>query len=337
MSKTPSPNHAVAVAWTEMVASLDGHSTLREGTPSLADYALGQFNPKAVIERLLDPEPPYFALKDILFAGLCAWTVCPNAPHLIEEAMVLAGVSRMADLEAEHQRRFPQDPFLADIIARIAGPGIDFYRDFYYPMGGLRRVLSARSPKLFGQALQAESKNIGFAVEMMRVCHYHALHLQDRMRFRRAAIKGAGEAVSQLLKASKEDINVLNNILRENRPQRSANQSNCARNATPFQESAAQSYATFSMRVGNKTLLDILRCGEANLKSHGHLLPEWLCRAGYAANTIIRPMYPRDSSEKQLIFLPTLTAIIIDPPSFGPYAKMIHEAFGENRQRLRAL
>ena len=178
--KTAPTNDEAGVAWRDIYSQIAAGSVLTADAPPLISYALVNFRPELVLERLLDPRPSYFAHKDILFAGLCTWTVAPKRQTLIEEAMVLAGATRLAAIEQKHQKQLPQAPMLAEIVTRVAGPGIDFYQDFYYPAGGLQRVIKARSPRLMRRSLQFASREIGFAVEMMRVCHDHAARLQDR-------------------------------------------------------------------------------------------------------------------------------------------------------------
>jgi len=68
VSESSSSSHTVATAWAELIAGLNAHSTLRDDTPRFSDYALGRFDPRVVIERLLAPEPTYFAHMDIVRA-----------------------------------------------------------------------------------------------------------------------------------------------------------------------------------------------------------------------------------------------------------------------------
>ena len=327
MSKAASWSQALAESWAEMLVGLEARSTLKPETPRLTDYAFGRFDPKVVIERLLEPEPSYFALKDILFAGLCVWTVCPNSSHLIDDAMVLSGISRMAELEEHRKAQLPQDAFLADIVARLAGPGIDFYRDFYYPIGGLRRILNVQSPELLWQAVSKASDDIGFEVEIMRVCHYHALHLRDTDRYKISSNKGAGRAVSNLYQKSLKSPNIVNEILRENRTSTTQDPLNCQKKAAPFKSSAVLIYAASSILVGSQSFLQKMRAGNVNYREHKSLLMPWLSRAVYAAETIIEPMYPSISKASQIDFLPNIPKASIGPPEFGEESDAIHKAF----------
>ena len=60
----------------------------------------------------------------------------------------MAGAEHLVAIEQKNQKSFTQEPMLAGIVTQIAGQGIDFYQDFYYPAGGLQRIIKARSPKL---------------------------------------------------------------------------------------------------------------------------------------------------------------------------------------------
>src|SRR4051812_15757270 len=83
-------------AWLEFLKHLQEHrpSCLGPDSPSFVDYAWHQFDPKTVIEILLRDELSYFAHKDILFAGLSAWTVAPKRLVSIQHAMALAGMAK---------------------------------------------------------------------------------------------------------------------------------------------------------------------------------------------------------------------------------------------------
>jgi len=314
---------AQQAAWTTLTEHLQAGSVLQEGSPRLAEYALDNFDPKVVIERLLDPKPTYFAHKNILFAGLSAWVVAPHYPHLVKEAMILAGMSQLADLEAKKQKEFPQAPQLADVVIRIAGPGIDFYRDFYYPAGGLHRVVKARSPHLMRRSLKAASKYIGFQVEMMRICHYHAEHLQGSETFRQASLDWSSRALEDLIKVDSTPTIV--SYHSKNRPdiKRTINAHNCKKKSAPYSPSATLIYAASSINLENETLLAALCRGAVSFRKHGHYLPMWLGRAIHADRKIITPMYPSGMNNDQTEFLPAIAEIEIPAPNYGLDHKII--------------
>lgn len=323
----------VAAIWHELFAQIAAKSVLAPDALPLTDYALGNFNPKLVIERLLDPTPSYFAHKEILFAGLCAWTVGPKHTFLIEEAMVLAGASRLAVVERKHQEQLPQAPILADIVTRIGGPGIDFYQDFYYPAGGLQRIIKARSPRLMQRSLQAAAREIGFAVEMMRVCHDHALRLQDRRRYRTASFVSGGQAVSELLTLGKTKGGIVNTLLGQSLPKRTVDGLNSKKKSDKFSRSAAMIYAAYSIPCEGDTLLSLLCRGEATYKKYGHLLDEWVGRAAFVAKCVISPMYVREGMAEQTEYLSAITPIEIAPPDYGEASLHVDQAFKIARQK----
>lgn len=300
---------------------LIAESTLSDNTPRLSEYGLGHFDPKIVIERLLTRERTYFALKDILFAGLSAWTVSPGTLDLASDAMVLAGVSRLADLEEELQSKLPKDPILPEIIARLTGPGIDFYRDFYYPAGGSRRVLQTRSPKLLSDALVESSKEIPFAIDMMRVLHYHALNLQDRSLFRPASIESGSVAVSALRKLEAT---------------KTLTPNNCKKKSSRFRASETLLYAAHTIKLGDSTLLGHLQNGRATFKEHGHLLENWIARAVYIASHIVAPMYSSKSAREQTAFLPDISPTSLEAPDLGSGGeKVVRDSFAIKTRKKR--
>lgn len=333
MGKDVPATGEVAAVWQELFAQIAARTILSSDAVPLTTYALGSFKPKLVLERLLDPRPSYFAHKDILFAGLCAWTVGPKHPLLIDEAIVLAGASQLAAIERRHQQQLPQAPMLADIVTRVGGPGIDFYQDFYYPAGGLQRIIKARSPKLMQRSLQAASREIGFAIEMMRVCHDHAMRLKDRTRYRVASFISGGQAVSELLTLNKTKGGIVNTLLCANPPKRTVDGLNSKKKADKFSPSAAMIYAAYSLRYEGDTLLSLLCRGETTYKKHGHLLDEWAGRASFVAKSVISPMYVREGMSEQIEYLSSIQPIKIDPPNYGEASLQVDKAFRIARQK----
>lgn len=323
----------VAAVWHELFAQMAATSILTGDAPPLTDYALGNFKPKPVLERLLDPRPSYFAHKDILFAGLCAWTVAPKHQLLIEEAIVLAGAARLAAVERKHQEQLLEAPMLADIVSRVAGPGFDFYQDFYYPAGGLQRIIKARSPRLMQRSLQAASREIGFAVEMMRVCHDHATRLQDRKRYLAASYLSGGQAVSELLALSKAKGGVVNTCLGATLPKRTVDGLNSKKKSDKFLKSAAMIYAAYSVACDGNNLLSLICKGEESYKKHGHLLNEWAGRAAYVAKNVISPMYVREGMTEQTEYLSAVIPIEITPPKYGEASLHVEDAFKIARKK----
>jgi hypothetical protein len=212
-----------------------------------------------VIEILLRDEPSYFAHKEILFAGLSAWTVAPNLPTLGRHAMVLAGMKELARVERRSRKRLPGAELFADIVARLHDPGMDYYRDFYYPVGGLTTLINAGSPKVLARSLATASKDIQYVVAIMRVLHFHAERLQENSIYRRASLKSAGEAASA--------------YMRKLKLKGAVDPTNTVRYYNPFSRAAALIYAAHSIAAeGEQSLLELMCKGEANFLDDGRLV-----------------------------------------------------------------
>jgi hypothetical protein len=253
-----------------------------------------------VIDILLS-EQTYFAQKEILFSGLCAWTVCPHRPIVVQNAMVLAGISQLAKLELRTRRKMPDTELLADIIARVTGPGTDFYTDFYYPVGGLQTILEVGSPKILKRTIAKSSNNLDFVISVMRVLHFHAESMQGNADYRTASVKSACEAVSRLRKRTNAD--------------RALDPVNIARLYSPISTPAALIYAANSIVIDrDHSFLSIMRSGDASFASQGHLFTEWVRRAVYVGKAVLTPTFSRVSRDAQLGFLPELPPVAIAPP-----------------------
>ena len=332
MSDKASPNRAAAAAWIELRAQIDARSTMGRGSPHLTDYALDRFEPKTVMELLLDPEPTFFAHKDLLFSALSTWTICPSQHSLVQEAMVLTGIDQLAELEKNHRAAIPQDPLLADIISRLAGPGIDFYREFYYPIGGLSRVLKAQSLNNYRESMAHAARDIGFTLGIMKICHYHSENLSSRDHFRPASVKAASVALATILDPHKGGT-IHNHVeLDELHSVKPINSENCRKKHAPYSRSASLIYAAKSVWAGDKSLLDPIIGGSASYATHGVLVDEGFGRAAFIGPKIIGPMFERESLVEQMKFLPPVPALEFAAPKFEKCAGQIRSAFAKARK-----
>ncbi|MCJ2086457.1 hypothetical protein MKK88_10695 [Methylobacterium sp. E-005] len=247
--------------------------------------------------------------------------------------MILAGAACLASAEREYQKAFPQSPMLADIVTRLNGPGIDFYRDFYYPAGGLQRILVARSPATLKNDIQSASQWIELSVEMTRVCHFHADKLENRSKFLRASYASAGSAVSYLIGEGKRDKMVINSLLASRITNKTVDALNCQKRANEFSQSAALIYAAYSITYASENLLNVICRGEASYQKHGHLIAEWARRAAYVAEHIISPMYKRAGKFQQIEYLLDIPPLAFTGPDYGEATEGVKRAFAVMRPR----
>lgn len=97
---------------------------------------IAQFEPDAAAHHLVSSERAYAGEREMIFAGLCAWTIAPDDTKLVRTAIDLVGFRGFGNLESGNFRRLG---FTKD--AAIATHNSTKYRkylvEFYYPHGGM--------------------------------------------------------------------------------------------------------------------------------------------------------------------------------------------------------
>lgn len=85
------PKSDLVEAWQGIQARLsEARPSRRQGTSkSFAEYAWDTFAPREIVTNLAAPGDWYFAHKDILYDGFCAWVADPGSATLPKHAMVL--------------------------------------------------------------------------------------------------------------------------------------------------------------------------------------------------------------------------------------------------------
>ena len=282
-------------------------------SPRLFDYAWKGFQPEVVLAFLGSTEASYPAHKPLLFNALCTWTVCTDRPSLRQHGMLLVGIEQMRFAEALGRKAFPNNDLLGDVTARLTALGRDFYSDFYYPVGGLGAILKSSTPKQFARSIVKHSKDVLTVIGMMQILHYHQLHYSDRKAFHEASMNKATEAVERVFR----DIG---------NAEWAVNRTEVKRRWLRLCRPAALSYVAASLRPaeGERSMLDIIRAGEASFEQHGSLVPTWLARTRFVLNTVLAPLAGASSFEA--------AQTLVVPP--GEVEPLLAPSFGEEQSRV---
>lgn len=282
-----------------------GQRRLPSEWPRFIEYAWRRFEPRTVIELLVSDEPSYEGHKAILFSGLCTWVACPHKRDgLRMHGMLLVGIEQLRRAEALGRRAVPGgSAMIADMVGRMSTVGTDFYSDFYYPIGGIAQVVRSTTPANFRRSLERRSSDMLTVVSMMQIFDFHAKHLGDGARFYKASL-GKGMKLQDVLHRAAKRPGVVH-------------PDNADGRWKTLYPSAALSYAASTIAVDDRhSLLDAIRLGEAGYETHGHLLPQWLARARYAADTILAGLPEPRFAEANAEILPTVDPEPTPEPPF---------------------
>jgi hypothetical protein len=279
------------------------------------DCAWKRFNAPQVISALLSPGESYFAHKEVLFAALCAHVVAPGVAGLRKASIAVTAAKLMVQAEQRALKEFDGNGSLADAYLRLHGYGYDFLDQIYHPVGGLRTMMAAPSPKHLRTELAEASKDIPYAITIMKVHHHHVVNLLPEKKFGRPSINKSGALVSKLgLHEPKHRQTAVGGA------QRMEEYWKKHRATIALLYAASDIYTSSGSR-----LLDALMTGTARYGSHKRYIPEWIGKAAYAAEEILSKLSEPKTAQINRAMLPLINSVPITEPDFTD----------EQRERIR--
>ncbi|MEZ0249394.1 MAG: hypothetical protein ACAH20_00360, partial [Methylobacteriaceae bacterium] len=99
------------------------------GIRKFAEYAWDKFDAREVASILALPGDSYFAHKDVLYEGFCAWVACPNNVTLPKHGMVLRAALHLDAAEQFGRNRFDGIGQIGDIYIRTNIVGPEFFEE----------------------------------------------------------------------------------------------------------------------------------------------------------------------------------------------------------------
>ena len=240
--------------------------------PRFAEIALGNsFKAQQAIALLSGTGVEYPGFGEVLFAGLCAWTVAPADEAIRLSLMTQAVLDHVAAMESEASA-IASDDFEADVIARYLFVGGDFLRDVYFPLGGHAIFATAMSRPIIEDYLFGARRSIEMLAKALGLLHHAGDRFEDRSKY--------------LAPSQNRIVTVLDALEGDARVSRSAFLERWSENKATL----ALLYAASTIKTRGKTLLDAILSGEVNARDHMLHLPEWLPRARYVCDYVIKPL-----------------------------------------------
>ncbi len=162
------------------------------------NYAWQGFDPLKAATVLLSNDDSIFGRNEILFAALCVWVAGPQRTDLVRASVVLTMAGVLEKAEGAFREEYAGAPELGDVMFRSSSLGRGFFSSIYYPLGGLKTIRAARSPRSLKQALKSSAAGLKHVVSMCRLWHYHALSLFDRNVYRALGTASAADVISKM-------------------------------------------------------------------------------------------------------------------------------------------
>lgn len=290
-------------AWQDVQKRLaEQQPSQRQGTArKFAEYAWDKFDPREVARILALPGDSYFAHKDVLYEGFCAWVVCPNNVTLPRHGMVLRAALHLDAAEQFGRDRFGGIGQIGDIYIRTNVVGPEFFEEIYYPIGGILRIARSLSRAGYRKKLANGSKGIRYAVRVAEIYHHHVEHLLPKKTFGKPSLNTAAGLVSELDPAG------------DKLPGERAMKDYWSAS----KQSVALAYSAQSIIVEeNLSLLDLIIQGKTTWRAHRQFVPAWFGRARYVAEHVLCRCAETETGTNALQLLPDVPAEKFNPTSF---------------------
>ncbi|WP_243375084.1 hypothetical protein [Microvirga solisilvae] len=278
-----------------------------EDNISFFDCAWKRFDSRHVISRLLARDESYFAHREALFAAFCAYVVAPRKPGLRKSSIALTAARLMIQAERKVRDQFDGDAELADFYMRMHGYGRDFLEEIYYPIGGLRTLSIAPSPKQLKSKFAEEAENLPYLVTMMKVHHYNLQELTDRNKYLPPS-QAKSAALVKELKIHKPKVNqkaVAGQEIMEDHWRRHSQ-------TVAFLYAASDIYVT-----QNRSLLDLLLAGELTYDQHYKHFHEWIGRTAFVVRDIMGKLSKAEEAVQARKLMPIVSPIAFRAPKFA--------------------
>lgn len=282
-----------------------GEATAPNAAGSFKELALGKFQPRMVLDVLLDENAGYPGQKNVLAAGLSAWILFPKHRGIRLNWITQAILIEMDEAERAVGLVDEKWTLERDIVARYVLAGPAFLDDMYNTIGGYEAFTRINTYETLDAILGTEVKTVRTIARAMAYLQ-HGVHLHAKAkRYFKPSVNQTAR-IFDLLRIKE----------RRARSELYVGRSLLHRRWREGHGTLALIYAADRIRVTKrKTLLDIMLDGLFSYSEFGHLLPTWLGMARYAAETIFTPMAEKNLLSSTMKILRDVEAVTIIPPT----------------------
>lgn len=288
---------------------------------SFEELALGStFKAKDVLEIILSDEPAYPGFKEVLAAGFVGWVLFPEEHDPSLNYMTHAILNHMN--QAEAVVGFTHEPvtLARDIVARYVLVGFDFLSDIYHPFGGYEAFTRSNSLEISNILNEVEHKKIETTIRALTYLHHGADSFKDAEYDFAPSLNRAVTILGILKKRFGEPeykrFYVSRSLLLER--------------WSEGKDTLAFVYAASTVKVGRKSLLQVIQSGKFSYEQHETSFREWISRTRYVTEHIFKKMERTDLQQRTMRSLPD-----VEPQKFAP-PKIKNQADPANKSEAEA-
>ena len=141
---------------------------------NFVDFCFKEFEVSRVISILMEEGEPFWALRSILFSGLGTWILRPNSNDIqfIQSAVLIALTHKVIEVEEELDKLPGAVSTIRDFTMRLRPQTRALFELVYYPVGGIRSLLSAQNQSDFVSDQKAPGIRARAIVRQVAVFHH---------------------------------------------------------------------------------------------------------------------------------------------------------------------
>lgn len=284
----------------------------------------GKYQADIILQIICDPKPYYPGYKEILAASFAGWLVLPKDKKVREflvNKAALAHMARAQDVVGGDDFTIEQD-----IASRYLFTGLDFFVEIFSIIGGYQAIEYATAVDYLYSLYFPSVKPIRTTVKAIAFLH----HAVDRF-----CVNG-----SVFVPSLNKSVGIFE-MLSEKYRQFPFKEKYVARSLlherwSNNKQTLALLYAASTLRVGRKTLLDVLLDGDFSYHTHHQYLERWVERARFIVAHVFSRMVDQELQKQNMKLLREGKAQPFSAPKLHPTEeKCFSEFFRQNINKLR--
>lgn len=161
------------------------------------------FNPNYVFKTLLAAEK-FNPNKRVMISALGAWVIAPSDDELRRDAITIKINEIISNNESEVIRKSTSNDIFANHLALVNDKLKEgFYKNVYYPLGGLNTFNNSLSPELYIKRIDSKHKqHIEGVNKVISIIHYHQKFIRGDAKYKPPSLKICETVISETYKRS---------------------------------------------------------------------------------------------------------------------------------------
>lgn len=161
------------------------------------------FNPSYVFKTIIEAEK-FNPNKRVMISALGAWVIAPSDNELRRDAITIKINEIISNNESEVIRKSTSNDIFANHLALVNNKLKEgFYKNVYYPLGGLNTFNNSMSPELYIKRINSKQKqHIEGVKKVISIIHYHQKFIEGDAKYKPPSLKICEKVINETYKRS---------------------------------------------------------------------------------------------------------------------------------------